>query len=366
MSGTTGTAIPGSTAPLFEHALRLHRRTPDAPLPRDGEPYPDEARRRRRKVPDPPRDRNLVGVDVARLLDAHFADPHAAPRDLTGRFRDVHVPIHPSGHIAAAAGRAGERGRETGRWLVRHGTETYDVVVGLALLAAVGTARDIPRIQTVGLLSCTFGPLSANALERLPQGADALLWLAERVTGWGRVYVVEALCRLVEDHPAVRSWLTRRAVDGDVLNGYFAGRVAQLVGLHEVMAQDDVHGDVVDHTGRILQEMSCCEGMGLSLKRYPYASVVMKAHARTLARLGPSPERFLAVALLVHSLGDAGDRQSVGPVHLWETARSDYLALLDRADWCEAARQGLMKGDEQSAWAADLAGELDLLAFRMD
>src|SRR4051812_21996108 len=101
-------------------------------------------------------------------------------------------------------------------------------VLSLALLAAVGTVEDVPRIQTIGLLSCTFGPLAARALERLPGGADALIWLAERVTGWGRVYVVEALCRLVDDHPLVRPWLLRRAADGHLLNGYFAGQVARM------------------------------------------------------------------------------------------------------------------------------------------
>ena len=61
----------------------------------------------------------------------------------------------------------------------------------------------------------------------------ALLWLAERVGGWGRVYVVEALCRRAGAE--VRSWLLRRACDGDFLNGYFAGRVATAAHLHEAI-----------------------------------------------------------------------------------------------------------------------------------
>ncbi|MBZ4320376.1 hypothetical protein [Streptomyces huiliensis] len=40
--------------------------------------------------------------------------------------------------------------------MVRHGTDRCAVTVGLALLAAVGTADDIPMIQTIGLLSDHF------------------------------------------------------------------------------------------------------------------------------------------------------------------------------------------------------------------
>lgn len=39
-------------------------------------------------------------------------------------------------------------------------------------------------------------------------GVQALLWLAERVAGWGRVYVVESLCRV--GGLAARPWLLRR------------------------------------------------------------------------------------------------------------------------------------------------------------
>jgi hypothetical protein len=154
------------TISLFEHALRLHRRTPDAPFHRDGEPSPDHDRSRRRaRVSWPGND--LDGVDVARILDEYFADPDAdpdsEPRGLVGHLDGVHVSNRPNEHITAAAVRAGDRARTTGRWLVHHGTETYDVIVGLALLGAVGTAADIPRIQTIGLVSRAFGPLAVAA-----------------------------------------------------------------------------------------------------------------------------------------------------------------------------------------------------------
>jgi hypothetical protein len=367
VSETPGTGLPGNRTTLFRHALRLHQQTPDKPLPRDGEPYPDEERRRREPRPKAPRDRKLVGVDVARILDRYFADPNTAPNALVGHFHGVYVPIHPNEHIVGAAGRAGEeRAREAGRWLVRHGTDTCDVTVGLALLAAVGTVEDIPRIQTIGLLSCTFGPLAARALERLPGGVDALIWLAERVTGWGRVYVVEALCRLVDDHPAVRPWLLRRAADGDALNGYFAGRVARVARLHESVTEFGDDDELVDHTTLLLHVMTYCEGMGTSLRRYPQAVTVLEAHVRHIGLLGPTVERFFAAATLAHYLTTETPTgpDEPGVEVRWDEVRTSYLALLDHEDWCETARSGLAAEDSRLRWLAEsMTPELKLRAF---
>ncbi|MER5348163.1 hypothetical protein ABT030_49605 [Streptomyces mirabilis] len=219
MSETTGTGLPGSPTSLFDHALQLHQLAPGEPLPRDGEPYPDDESHRHRRGPDAPEDRHSAGKDVALILDTHFARASAPLSELADAFHDVYVPIHRNEHIAAAAERADrESVRRTGRWLVRYGTDRCSVTVGLALLAAVGTADDIPLIQTIGLLSDHFGPLAAHAFERQTGGVEALLWLAERVTGWGRVYVVEALCRL--DDPAARPWLLHKACDGDFLTDF--------------------------------------------------------------------------------------------------------------------------------------------------
>ncbi|MEU7935691.1 hypothetical protein [Micromonospora echinofusca] len=95
-------------------------------------------------------------------------------------------------------------------------------------------------------MSHRFGPLAAEALKRRRGSGQALLWLAQRVTGWGRVYAVEALCR----HGArgSRWWLLRYACDGDFLNGYFAGQVATAAHLHEAITGSDVDDDLVDHT----------------------------------------------------------------------------------------------------------------------
>ncbi|GGP98653.1 hypothetical protein GCM10010249_15940 [Streptomyces roseolilacinus] len=104
-------AAPGAApSPPFSacaaRSLRLHRLAPDAPLPCEGEPYPDDGSHRRRQGPRAPRDRRSAGRGVALVLDAHLAQASAHPGELADAFHDVHVPIHRNEHIAAAAERA--------------------------------------------------------------------------------------------------------------------------------------------------------------------------------------------------------------------------------------------------------------------
>lgn len=363
MSETTGTGLPGSPTPLFDHALRLHQLAPDGPLPRDGEPYPDDGLHRRRQGPKTPEDRRSAGKNVALILDAHFARASALPSELADAFHDVHVPIHHNEHIAAAAQRADrERVRRTGRWLVRHGTDRCAVTVGLALIAAVGAADDIALVQTIGLLSNRFGALAAHAFESRTGGVEALLWLAERVTGWGRVYVVEALCRL--DDPAARPWLLRRACDGDFLNGYFAGKVATVARLHEALADLDTDSEMVDHIGRLLHLMSDCGGMGLTLTHYPHSSVALEAHARHVGSLPPTIERYFTIALLTQHLTTKSPEASGCTAAQQEALRATYLEVLDREEWTQAARSGFAADDNRMRWLADhRAPRLRLRAF---
>ncbi|HEX5596561.1 MAG TPA: hypothetical protein VFX61_11190 [Micromonosporaceae bacterium] len=342
--------------------MRLHREEPDSPLPRDGEPYPDEESHRR-QTPRAPKDYRLTGAAAAAVLDAHFARPSAVPSDLANAFHDVYVPIHPNEHISAAACRIdAQRIRETGRWLVRHATDRCATTVGLALLATVWDEEDIPLIQTIGLLSRLFGPLAAHALERRRGGVQSLLWLAERVTGWGRVYVVESLCKV--GGSAARPWLLRRACDGDYLNRYFAGEVATAAYLHEAIIRADPDSDVIDHTGRLLTIMADSSGMGMTLSAYPPADVVLEAYVGHISRLEPTVERYFIATQLADYLQQAVAERLGWPLGRRERILHRYLSLLDRQGWSQVARSGLAAGDHRITWLADeIAPRIGLRAF---
>jgi hypothetical protein len=363
VSGTTEPGTLGPHTTLFEHALRRHRRHPDEPLPRDGEPYPDDELHRRRKRPPTETDPRLEGAVVADILQAHFGTADAPPEDLAGAFHDVRVPIHHNDHIAAAALRADrQRVRQTGRWLVRHSTDRCAATVGLALLATDWAPEDIPLIQTIGLLSHQFGPLAADALRRRGGAEEPLLWLAQRVAGWGRVYAIEALCR-TSVHSS-RPWLLRHACDGDFLNGYFAGQVATSAHLHEAMVAAEVDDDVVDHAGRLLGIMANCEGVGMTLQHYPPAPVVLVAHAHHLGRQAPTADRYVNAAVIADQLAAKAPERSGCTIDQRDRLVRQYQSILDRPDWCDTARAHLRTDSDFHIWFADtVAARLRLRAF---
>lgn len=361
MSETAEPGPLGHQLSLYDHALRLRHLDRDVALSRDGEPYPDDESHRRRRWPSgDPRRR---GADVAAVLDAHFARADAEPGELAWAFHDVDVPIHRNEHIAAAALRADRRQvQQTGRWLVRHSPDRCSALVGLALLATGWDEDDIELIQTIGLLSITFGPLAADALKRRRGGADALLWLAERVGGWGRVYVVEALC--LAGGSKVRSWLLRRACDGDVLNGYFASKVATAAHLHQAIIVPDADEELIDHTGRLLNIMTASSGMGGTWRHYPPIRFVLEAHAGHLARLAPTMSRYIDAAVIADHLAQtAPDHLGVTPDQR-QRLLERYLAVLRSTDWSTMARDEIDPDDDYFVWFAEtIAARLRLPAF---
>ncbi|MEU9021389.1 hypothetical protein [Actinomadura sp. NPDC048394] len=363
MSGHGEPGAPGDQSSLYDHALRLHRLGPDAPLSRDGMPYPDEDRHRRGRPRNPANDQRGRGKAAAAILDAHFARPSARPADLVWAFHEVDVPIHRNEHISAAALRTDPvLVRRTGRWLIRHSPDRCSVLIGLALLATEPAEEDIPLVRTIGLLSDTFGALAADALERRRDGTAALLWLAERVGGWGRVYVVEALCR--RGGGEARSWLLRRACDGDFLNGYFAGRVATAAHLHEAITGDAPDDELIDHTGRLLAIMAGCGGMGMTWDGYPPVRHVLAAHAGNLAGQRPSWGRYSQAAHIAdHLAGSDPGRFGLAPGQR-DGLLARYLDVLRRAEWSAAARAAVDSGAPYFAWfASTIAARLGLPAF---
>jgi hypothetical protein len=360
VSETSEPGLLGNKKSLYEHALQLHRLHPDVALPQDGKPYPDSGSHRRWNSGSD--DQRRRGARAAAVLDAFFARPDATPDELVWAFHDVDVPIHHNEHITAAALRADrERVQETGRWLVRHSTDQCSTVIGLALLAADLDDDEIDLIRHIGLLSETFGPLAARALKRRRGGSEALLWLAQRTAGWGRVYIIEALCQV--GGRSARPWLLRNALDGDSLNGYYVGDVALTADVHEAITATDPDDELIDHTGRLLRIMADNSGMGMTWNGYHPIRCVLDAHVTHLARQHPTRDRYLTAAFIADRLlKEDPNTPNLPPDHR-TVVLNRYLAVLHREDWSSTARTALDPTDEFSAWFLEtIAPRLRLLS----
>ncbi|MFB8142485.1 hypothetical protein [Streptomyces parvus] len=155
---------------------------------------------------------------------------------------------------------------------------------------------------------------------------------------------------------------TIRACDGDFLNGYFAGEVATVAGLHEALAELDTDSEMIDHIGRLLHLMSDCGG--LTLAHYPHSGVVLEAHARHVGSLSPTIERYFTIAVLTQHLNTGPPEASGCTAPQQEALRETYLEVLDREKWTETARAGFTADDNRMRWLADhRAPQLRLRAF---
>ncbi|MDX6327700.1 MAG: hypothetical protein QOI83_83 [Streptomycetaceae bacterium] len=92
----------------------------------------------------------------------------------------------------------------------------------------------------------------------------------------------------------------------------------------------------------------------------------------TSARSGisaPTAGRYFAAATIPQYLTKEtpGGSDDPGFKARWDEVRTSYLALLDREDWCDTAREGLVAGDGRLSRLADsVAPELNLRAFLND
>ncbi|MFB8003559.1 hypothetical protein [Nocardia sp. NPDC056000] len=355
MSASTGSTQPNSPTTFYQHALALVHRYPDVPLPRDGEPYPD-ADRRRNRVWSADRSDDQ-GARTSRLIDEFFSAP-TEHRDIARLYRevvdyDIGIALWPS--IAAAIRRADPgQARELGRHLARTSTDQNPTVLGMALLAVVGTEDDISLIQTIGLLSDTFGLLASQALTRLPDATANLIWLADRTAGWGRVYAVCAICELAD--PAADWWLLRRACDGHHLNGEFAYNVACAAPVHDAIAAPDADEALIDHTGNLLSTLAWCDGMGGTLWEYVHSEQALAHYLSRISALPPNLVRYQSVWALACFLDG---RPNVPPPN-WATLEplhTGYWSLLATPTW-HSVLTAASDNERSREWATRTLGEL--------
>ncbi|WP_458685862.1 hypothetical protein [Nocardia tengchongensis] len=357
MSAPSGSAQPSRKTTFYNHALALARRYPGIPLPHAGRPYPDADRRDPRHGSDDESD--FQGTRTSRLIDEYFSVP-TEHRDIDRLRReiieyDIETVLWPS--IAAAIGRAEPgQARELGRYLTRTSTDQNPTVLGMAMLAAVGTEQDVPLIQTIGLLSNTFGLLASQALARLPDAATNLIWLADRTSGWGRVYLVYALCELGDR--TTEPWLLRKACDGDYLNGEFAYKVACAAPVHEAIAAPDPDEALIDHTGDLISTLAWCDGMGGTLWDYEHAEHVLTHYLSHTRGLAPNPDRYRWMWSLARFLDG---RPNVTPPD-WATLqslRTGYWSLLTTPPWHSIPATAANSDNERTReWAYRILDEL--------
>ena len=287
------------------------------------------------------------------MLEAYFADPSAPAQILHDELSRLDAPVWTvdsalSGLAMTEAGRT----RETGAWLVRHGSDRRPVLVGLGLLAVAGRPDDVPLIKTIGLLDC-FGPAAVRALAAVSSATHDLVWLAERSERWARVKAIEALSQRGGSDAV--AWLLRHAVDSEGMSASDALQVAEAVSLADALEDANVEDQVLDQAGRLLLAMATPNDYRVQLSSYSDACRAYLALARHASTMPASMDRLGILVSLTEELitGYAACLD-------WSPGQRDKVlaelhATVRRAEWQEVLGQALRSPDPLTRRRAEWA-----------
>lgn len=220
--------------------------------------------------------------------------------------------------------------RALGRHLVRTGTQTRTVVVGLALLRRLGEAADVPDLKVVGVVR-GLTTAAVLALERLDRRAAALLELTSRAARPELRELVDAFS--CGDQRAAAVALVKEPLDIARVDASQARLFAEAAGLAGLLRREHVPPRLLAQAARLLVRMASRQTYRAEILRYADAVEVYEALVRRASGLAPTGDR----AALLLSL--ALDLDS-GSSHLlpWREGQREQLfdslgALLTSPEW---------------------------------
>jgi hypothetical protein len=144
------------------------------------------------------------------------------------------------------------------------------------------------------------------------------------------------------------------------VHGYFATAAH----LHEAIVGTEIDDDLVDHTGRLLKIMVDCAGRGRTLEHFPPGPIVLAVHAAHLGQQTPSVSRYIDAVVIADHLVTKAPEKCGCSTEQRDHIVQQYLAILNRQDWCDIASDDLDWDNDFRAWfAANIAARLYLRAF---
>lgn len=332
---------------LFEHALRLHRLTPDGPLPDGGYPLPCES-----DHPDVPYSEPRPALLA--LLREFVSDPMLSAAELHERCTHLAVTARDATRaLQELAPEPSQRLLGAARWLVKCGTDRRAVLVGLGLLDGNAEQADVSLIKIVGLLRFAERP-AAEVLAKIPTAARDLIWLAERLRNYSRAIVVGAL--VGNPDPVVREWVL--STPRDLLSSDLARRVAEGYSVAEMLGEPAVADVSWDQAGNLLLAMTSTRNYRYEVSRYGQAAV---AYQRWVALAETRPATLERAALLTMVAEDL----CTGPAalvvgELRECLIGQIRQVLACAPWVGALERSASSSDpveaRRAAWIIEQAG----------
>jgi hypothetical protein len=214
------------------------------------------------------------------------------------------------------------------------------VKFGMALLGTVQGPDDRELLTTLGLHE-EFTLFAAVALANQSDDAELALWeLAKRVSGWGRIHLVERLAQA--RRPEIRAWLIRDGFRNSIMDEYLAYTCAMAGELHSALAAPVADPELLRGAAGIFAALAR-GGPAEDLSDYRHASKAIAAWLDHIVNVPRDLEQLEALDAL-------SAREEVAPLL---KARIDRLK--DDPSAIRMVEEGLASTDRVSFCLADQA-----------
>ncbi|MFS2059020.1 hypothetical protein [Kosakonia cowanii] len=248
-------------------------------------------------------------------------------------------------------------------WLATNSPDRNPVKCAIALLAFFPSDENRALVTTLGLHE-EFTLFTAVALRNmLPEEAfDATLTaLAKRVTGWGRIQLIERLPDEVS--PATREWLLRDGYANSVMEEYTAWDCATKGRLLAALSVDAVDDGVLTGAGDILAAL-IAGGPARDIHDYPEGAQACHRYLTLLRRSKNDDLRNLLNTSAIGAFASDEDNN-------WETLQvegwsdeirqqiaDDVEAIVAQEKWLTRVQQDLTACDNGDFYLALRAAKL--------
>ncbi|MGP3966669.1 hypothetical protein ACTWQH_03120 [Streptomyces sp. 6N223] len=297
-------------------------------------------------------------IALTAVLREFIGDPALSPVDLHDRCTRLAVTTRDVTRVLRElAPEPSQRVLDAARWLVRSGWDRRAVLVGLGLLCGHAEQRDVPAIETVGLLHFA-DQLATEALAKVPGAAHDLIWLAERSRRYPRVLAVRAL-RAHAD-PIVRQWVL--STPRDLLSSDLARQIAEGHGLADMLGQPTADDVLWDQVGNLLLAMTSTRNYQSEISRYQEAAIVYQRWVALADRRPATLQRAALLTMVVQDLCTGPAAPTAGGLR--QGLINQISHVLSSRPWVEMLRRGACSDDpveaRRAAWILSEASRNDI------
>lgn len=244
--------------------------------------------------------------------------------------------------VVEGKGASKPRLRELGRWLCVQGVRREQAKMGMALFGISGhSGGDGELVTHLGLLEELTLYAVVALTNLLPDADKAILNLADQVENWGRIHCVLRLRNSTK--PDVAEWLLYGGYRNGVMTEEIAYVAATTGGLRAAL---DVDGrdELLDHAGALLAALAV-GGPAEDMKNFADGGASMAAYFARMLTAPASLSRLRHLSTLEDYLARWSDGNPWIDAQERDSLSATLGAVLERDDWRQVAEAALVGYD---------------------